>query len=146
MSMFQVVLREGITGGIVAPTIKQVIEIRGDGTNADIRHSMLKSESKTDYLVQGGSLSTQEIQDVLVNLKQQLQQLPTEEPAGSEDIYGQDISIALLTDDFQWQNGGPEGCVGGESSRQATPEQKLKFKALVEMLVNVGQQHAVNVQ
>jgi hypothetical protein len=38
-------------------------------------------------------------------LKSQLSSLPTEQPVGSEDIYGQDISISFFTDDFQWSNG-----------------------------------------
>jgi hypothetical protein len=38
-------------------------------------------------------------------LKEKLSELPTEEPVGSEDIYGQDIGLMFFTDDFQWSNG-----------------------------------------
>lgn len=79
-------------------------------------------------------------------IKNQLQQLPTEEPVGSQDIYGQDVSISFFSDDFQWSNGGPEGCSQGESSTQATPEQKEKFKELVDIVKGLGQQYAVTAQ
>ena len=38
--------------------------------------------------------------------------------------------------------GGPEGCTGGESTRQATPEQKRIFGFLVELIEDFGIQHA----
>ncbi|KAF7731225.1 hypothetical protein EC973_000641 [Apophysomyces ossiformis] len=146
MATYQVIIREGITGGFVGPTVKQMVEIRGNDTDASIRQSTLKPESKTDYTTMGGSIPSQQVQEVLAKLKEQLQQLPLEEPAGSEDIYGQDISIGYFSEDFQWQNGGPEGCVRGTSSRQATPEQKEIFKSLVETLRGLGQQYAVQLQ
>lgn len=101
-------------------------------------------------------------------LKQELQALPTEEPQGSEDIYGQDISLSFFSDDFQWSNGtykqikrknlflltcfffkkkgGPEGCTQGESKQQASPEQKEKFKELVSVVKGLGEQYAITVQ
>lgn len=103
-------------------------------------------------------------------MKQELQALPTEEPVGSEDIYGQDISLSFFSDDFQWSNGtrkkkkiqtnktifiniflliktgGPEGCSQGESKQQASPEQKEKFKELVDIVKGLGEQYAIAVQ
>jgi hypothetical protein len=39
------------------------------------------------------------------DLHSQLKQLPLENPIGSDDIYGRDISLGFFTDEFQWQNG-----------------------------------------
>ncbi|KAI8330457.1 hypothetical protein BC941DRAFT_456746 [Chlamydoabsidia padenii] len=144
--MFQIVLREGITGGFVGPTIKQVVEIRGDDAGASILHANLKTSSKSDYTTQTGSLAPEQVQTLTRSLKDALAQLPIETPPGSEDIYGLDTSISFMSDDFQWQNGGPEGCGGGISDVQASPEQKQAFQTLVQSLVGTGQQFAVQAQ
>ena len=62
-----------------------------------------------------------------------LKTLPMEKPAGSEDIYGLDTSIAWGSDDMMWINGGPSGCGGGVSEVQATDEEKAKFKRAVDI-------------
>jgi hypothetical protein len=62
------------------------------------------------------------------------QELPTEQPPGSEDIYGQDTSIAFGSDDLEWVNGGPAGCGSGVSAVQATEVQKAKFRRAVEIV------------
>ncbi|KAI9473751.1 MAG: hypothetical protein EXX96DRAFT_487566 [Benjaminiella poitrasii] len=139
---FQVVLREGIVGGFAGPTIKHVVDIKGDDTGATIMQASLKPESKTDYHTQSGGASIEQIASILDTLKQQLQTLPTEEPTGSEDIYGQDISLSFFSDDFQWSNGGSEGCSQGESAVKATPEEKEKFKELVNLVKGLGREYA----
>lgn len=65
-----------------------------------------------------------------------LKELPTEQPPGSEDIYGQDTSIAWGSEDLEWMNGGPAGCGGspGSSTVQATDDDKKKFKRAVEIV------------
>ena len=73
----------------------------------------------------------QELHDILKDL-------PTEQPPGSEDIYGLDISIAWGSEDLEWVNGGPQGCGGGTSSVQATAEQKRKFKRAVEIATELS--------
>jgi hypothetical protein len=45
---------------------------------------------------------------------------------------------------FVPKQGGPGGCAQGQSSVQATEEQKEKFKELVELLKGVGQNFAVS--
>ncbi|CAO3646919.1 unnamed protein product [Cunninghamella echinulata] len=144
--MFQIVLREGITGGFVGPTVKQAVEIRGDETGASIVHSNLKPSTKADYTTQVGTLSTEQVQTLVTGIQDQLQQLPVEEPLGSEDIYGLDTSIAFFSDDFQWQNGGPEGCGHGSSSKQPSEEQKQQFQEIVNSLLGLGKQYAIQAQ
>lgn len=63
-----------------------------------------------------------------------LRNLPTEQPPGSQDIYGMDVGIQWGSDDLEWANGGPEGCSGGFSTVQATDEQRAKFKRAVEIV------------
>lgn len=53
-----------------------------------------------------------QVQSLAASLKEALAQLPTEQPPGSEDIYGLDIGISYLSDDFLWQNGkGKKACM-----------------------------------
>ena len=63
-----------------------------------------------------------------------LKKLPTENPPGSQDIYGLDTSIAWLSEDLQWINGSPEGCGGGSSSVQPSEDEKAKFKRAVDIV------------
>ncbi|ORX53126.1 hypothetical protein DM01DRAFT_1383747 [Hesseltinella vesiculosa] len=141
--MFQIILREGITGGFVGPTLRQMVEIRGDDTGASIVHANLKPESKTEYTSQVGTLAADQVQTLVSSLVEQLKSLPTEHPTGSEDIYGLDTSIGFFSDDFQWQNGGPEGCSHGTSSNKATDQQKQTFGLLAKTLVQLGEQNAL---
>jgi hypothetical protein len=66
-----------------------------------------------------------------------LKELPTEQPPGSEDIYGLNTGIAFQSGDFEWYNGGPQGCGGGESFVKATEEQKAQFKRAVEIVEQI---------
>jgi hypothetical protein len=63
-----------------------------------------------------------------------LKVIPTEYPPGSEDIYGQDKSIAWFSEDLQWMNGGPQGCVAGTSEVRPSEEDKAKFIRAVEIV------------
>jgi hypothetical protein len=67
-----------------------------------------------------------------------LKTLPTEQPRGSEDIYGLDTSIAWGSADLEWCNGGPGGVTGRTSSVQATEEEKAKFKRAVEIVKHLA--------
>jgi len=143
---FKVFLREGMVGGFVGPTIKQVVEINGDSNGAVIAHSTLKPGSKFDYNQQSGEVTPQEIHSLMADLHSQLKQLPLEEPIGSDDIYGRDISLGFFTSDFQWQNGGPEGCTRSPSSTQPTEQQKAVFNELVDRVLSLGQMFAIKKQ
>ncbi|KAM3580381.1 hypothetical protein VKS41_007047 [Umbelopsis sp. WA50703] len=143
---FKVFLREGIVGGFAGPTIKQVVEINGDSNGAVVAHSTLKAGSKFDYNQASGDVSPQEIHTLMSDLRSQLSQLPLEKPMGSDDIYGRDISLGFFTDEFQWQNGGPEGCNRSPSETQATEQQKAVFNELVERVLSLGQKFAIKKQ
>jgi hypothetical protein len=72
--------------------------------------------------------------DLIDELHGILKSIPTEQPPGSEDIYGMDTSIAWGSDDLEWVNGGPQGCGGGRSAVQPTEEDKAKYKRAVEIV------------
>ena len=71
-----------------------------------------------------------------------LKTIPTEIPPGSEDIYGLDISITWGSDDLQWMNGAPDGCIQGHSEVQPTEEEKAKFKRAVNIFNELVQKEA----
>lgn len=66
-----------------------------------------------------------------------LKSLPVEKPAGVQDIYGLDTSIAYSNGDWQWMNGGPQGCGAGESTVQPTEEQKAAFQKAVTLIKQI---------
>jgi len=117
----------GVTGGFApsAPT--------------DVKTVTFTPQEKTLQITSSPSDPTptsaekDEAADALIKeLQSILKSIPTEEPRGSEDIYGLGIGIMWGSDDFVWQNVGPEGC-GGKSDVQATDEDKKKFKRALEI-------------
>ncbi|KAJ3746482.1 hypothetical protein DFH05DRAFT_1485412 [Lentinula detonsa] len=147
-------LQKGITGGFAPPTPSFIATItrpidsdslnitsasRPDGTPE--LQSFAPKTLTLGHAAQltGVSTSAEALIDELHGI---LKQLPTEQPPGSEDIYGLDTSIFWGSDDLQWVNGGMNGVNGqpGSSSVQATPEQKAQFKRAVEIVeVLVGE-------
>ena len=124
----------GIVGGFAPPeptSVKSVAYTVGTDS-LQITSSSSPSSNLAPITVQkDGSV------DVLVEeLQSILKSIPTENPPGSEDIYGMDTSIMWgSTQDgnqFEWNNAGAQGC-GGGSSVQATDEQKAKFKRALEI-------------
>ena len=120
----------GITGGFAPPdpaAVNSVAITYAAGTN----NLQITSSSSSDLapvkVEKDGSV------DVLVEeLQSILKSIPTEDPPGSQDIYGLNTSIMWGSDEFVWRNAGPQGC-GGYSSVQATEEQKTKFKRALEI-------------
>ncbi len=94
--------------------------VRPDGT-PDLQQSPEKTVPMNQYAGQ------------IEELHEILKDLPTEQPPGSEDIYGLDTGIVWGSDDLEWSNGGPQGCSGGNSSVQATGEDKKRFERAVEI-------------
>ena len=84
------------------------------------------------------SLPAEDATSLVNELHEILKELPTEQPPGSEDIYGLNTSIMWEDKVVKWHNGGPQGCGGGPSMVQATDEHKKKFiraVAIVDELV-----------
>ena len=117
----------GIVGGFLPPepTAHKSVTYTGDtntlqitSTSSNLAQKKVGKDDSVDPLVE-------ELQTILKNL-------PTEDPPGSEDIYGLNTSIMWGSDEFMWRNSGPQGC-GGSSSVQATDEQKAKFQRALEI-------------
>ncbi|CEP18138.1 hypothetical protein [Parasitella parasitica] len=143
MSGFQVVLREGIVqGGFAGPTFNQVVEINGDANGAMISQSTLKPESKNDYHTKSGATSSEDLSKDLEWLKEKLENLPTEKPTGSQDIYGLKTSLLFVS---VCPEGCSEGSSEGGSEVQPSPDQKKSFKEVVDKIKNLGEQHALTV-
>ncbi|KAI0699666.1 hypothetical protein BC835DRAFT_1267404 [Cytidiella melzeri] len=141
---FSLRLQKGITGGFAPPTPSAILTVTGTPNKSDLHitaaHRADGTPTLQDALPKSLSKSQSGVDESIGELYTILRSLPTEEPAGSEDIYGLDTSIAFGSDDFMWQNGGPQGCGGGQSTVKASPEQKAKFKRAVEIVNQLVEQ------
>lgn len=120
----------GIVGGFVAPepTALKSVTYTPETKLLQISSSSNPSSNITPIRVQkdkSADLLVEELQSIL-------KALPTEDPPGSEDIYGFNTSITWGSDEFQWCNGGAQGC-GGVSTVHVNEEQKAKFKKALEI-------------
>lgn len=117
----------GVTGGFApaAPTDAKSVTFIPHTNTLQIKSSPSDSDPT--------SVKKDDAADALVKeLQTILKSIPTEDPRGSQDIYGLGVSILWGSDDFVWQNVGPAGC-GGISDVQATDEDKAKFKRALEI-------------
>jgi len=140
-------IQKGITGGFAPPTPSYIATITRplNSSSLNIEHA-----SRQDGTANLGSFAPKTLgNDAEVNqasaeklvdeLHDILKSLPTEQPPGSEDIYGLDTSIFWGSDDLTWVNGGMGGGGGvtgqpGSSTVQPTTEQKAQFKRAVEIV------------
>ncbi|THH29163.1 hypothetical protein EUX98_g5027 [Antrodiella citrinella] len=136
-SEFSLRLQHGITGGFAPPTPSAIFTVTGAPSvphllvTAAVRpHGTpsLQDSIPKDLAIDNRTSS------LVTELHSILKTIPVESPPGSEDIYGLDTSIAFGSEDLQWMNGGPQGCGGGQSSVQATEEDKIKFRRAVEIV------------
>jgi len=143
-------MQKGITGGFAPPTPSYVATItrpidsqllhidcatRKDGT-PHLESFAPKTLGHDTNILLGTEASAKSLVDELYTI---LQSLPTEQPAGSEDIYGLDTSIFWGSAEMTWVNGGMGrgGGVNGQpgsSAVQPTVEQKAQFKRAVEIV------------
>ena len=129
---------KGISGGFAPSTPSEIHTITLAANSGNLAISSAYRLDGTPTLQDAvpktlpfdGQHDDQALVEELVSI---LQSIP-QPPPGSADVYGLDTSIAFGSEDFMWQNGGPQGCGGGESSVQPTEEQKAKFKRAVEIV------------
>jgi len=137
-------LQKGITGGFAPPTPSAVYTVDANPSQSLYKVTTAVRADGTPTLGDAvpKTLATSKGDALVEELYGILKSIPTEFPPGSEDIYHEDTSIAFSSNDFQWWNGGPQGCGGGESQVQPTEDDKAKFKravAIVEKLVAEAQ-------
>lgn len=125
-------------GGFAPPTPNLLVVI--DGSDNELKISVAKRETGTADLAPASpsTVALADYEAIINELHGILKELPTEQPPGSEDIYGLDASIAWQSDDLEWWNGGPQGCGGGESFVTVGEEQKKKFKRAVEIIEDIS--------
>ncbi|CUA69307.1 hypothetical protein RSOLAG22IIIB_08431 [Rhizoctonia solani] len=138
---FLVRLQHGITGGFVPATPNAIHQLTrsSDTPGSLFIESMVRPEGTRDLqphppkdLAIGDSSHGSNA--LVEELHSILKTIPTEKPPGSEDIYGLDTSIMWMSDDLEWVNTAPQGCVGGGSEVKPTEEQIAKFKRAVEIV------------
>ncbi|EPQ50307.1 hypothetical protein GLOTRDRAFT_82427 [Gloeophyllum trabeum ATCC 11539] len=140
---FSLRLQHGITGGFAPPTPDAIhtITLSAHNPSSLFIQSAVRPPGqptlqqplapKSLALSSSAPSNTEALLDELHAI---LKDLPTEQPPGSEDIYGLDTSIAWGSADLEWCNGGPQGCGGGHSEVQPTDEQKAKFRRAVDIV------------
>ncbi|KAG8695043.1 hypothetical protein FRC08_008073 [Ceratobasidium sp. 394] len=140
---FFVRLQHGITGGFAPPTPNAIHSLSrsSDDPNKLFIQSMVRPQGTAELVSSFApkDLPVDDHSHLVDELHSILKEIPTEQPPGSEDIYGLDTSIMWGSEDLEWANGGPQGCGGGTSDVQATEEQKAKFKRAVEIVNELTQ-------
>jgi len=146
---FSMRIQHGIVGGFAPPTPDAVhtldLDVGEVGTTSTAdNHPVLKVTSavRPDGTpeLQGALPKTLPVpaesaeEKAIHELRDLLKGLPTEQPPGSEDIYGMNSSIAWMSKDLEWCNGGPQGCNGSDSFVKANEENKAKFKRAVTIV------------
>ncbi|KAF8627137.1 hypothetical protein AX17_006354 [Amanita inopinata Kibby_2008] len=146
-SEFSLRLQHGITGGFAPPTPNAIHTITlasnysADSTNKEplLQITSAVRADGTPHLQDAFPKSLAFAQhsphvSLVDELHGILKVIPTESPPGSQDIYGLDTSIAWMSEDLMWCNGGPQGCGGGTSTVQASDEEKAKFRRAVAIV------------
>ncbi|KAB8217100.1 hypothetical protein BDV33DRAFT_177733 [Aspergillus novoparasiticus] len=143
-SGYTIRLQKGIQGGFAPPTPTAILILAKDADNSYITiYESIRPddgagmEDKPERTLN----SSDEVEGLVTELYKILQDLPLEDPPGSEDIYGKDISISWSSDDFVWCNGGQQGCVGADSDVRPSETQRRKFTRAVDIvreLVDMG--------
>ncbi len=137
-----VMLTRGIVGGFVPAHVSlQIIALK---TNTGFEVHVLDQPARNaPATYRRGSLTERQYADLFATAKKLgIWNLPREMPAGSEDIYKLDTSISLLQGMRSWRNGGPAGCVHGESKVQATVAQRAEFRDMIEAITELARKNA----
>ncbi|KAK7030895.1 hypothetical protein VNI00_014005 [Paramarasmius palmivorus] len=143
-SEYSLRLQKGIVGGFAPPTPDHIYTVTRPKDHDSLNITAAVRPEGTPSLQDAvpKSLKHDDHAHLVEELHGILKSIPTENPPGSEDIYGLNTSIAWGSEDLTWINGGPQGCTGGHSQVQPTEEDKKKFQRAVEIvneLVNKAQ-------
>ncbi|RUS18468.1 hypothetical protein BC937DRAFT_88738 [Endogone sp. FLAS-F59071] len=104
------------------PCDRALVEIKSDDNGAIVTFNKYKGSKVTSSLqgnlsrccffplgidINGLVITSEEVRSFVSSLENELRNLPTEQPKGSEDIYGLSKSISFRSGDFHWENGKP---------------------------------------
>jgi hypothetical protein len=133
--------RAGITGGFAPPTPSEIHVLTASpqkpnilAVDSQLREDGTPNLQSVNAVPKEVSIADASNLGLVDELEGILKTIPMERPQGSEDIYGMDTSIMWGSQGFEWINGGPSGCTGGQSEVQATEEDKAKFRRAVEIV------------
>lgn len=118
----------GIVGGFAPPAPTAVKTVAYTAQTKELQIS--SSSSLAPRVVKEADFV--DVDALVEQLQSILKTLPTEDPKGSEDIYGLDTSIMWGSDNFVWENAGAQGC-GTSSTVKATDKDKAQFKKALEI-------------
>ena len=135
-----VLVTEGIVGGFAPAHVRQrIVVVSQNGKHELLVFKQPQRNSPKTFL--RGTLTDMQMDALRKDLaKNGLWTLPTENPAGCQDIYKSDTSIAVRDGGKFWRNGGPGGCVRGVSKVQPTEKQASQFKAVLAVVKKTAQQ------
>ena len=129
-----IVLTEGIVGGFVPAHVRLKVIVLPKKNTVEI---WVKSQSdrtaKPRYVK--GEVPRPEFEKLTSTIEaEKFWKLPVESPRGSQDIYQLDTSLHVRLGKKSWSNGGPAGCVHGQSEIQASGKQRRFFQQVVEQI------------
>ena len=133
-----VAVTEGIVGGIVPAHIRrQTLVVAREGGHEV--HVLVQPDRTSKPRYRRGQLSQARFRELVEAIEAaDLWNLPVERPAGSEDIYRLDTSVAVRLGSKHWRNGGPAGCVRGRSEVDASADERQQFANLVHRIHEVA--------
>ena len=128
-----ITLTDGVVGGIESPIVRQEIILYRSALGKYQVWLRKLEECRRYYTYSFADYSPSQFDELVSNLSE-LKKLPLENPVGGEDIYQQDISLGVFTDQWQWMNQAPGGCVRMKSKTTPTTKQKEKFQEMVHQV------------
>ncbi|KAH7336436.1 hypothetical protein BKA65DRAFT_506440 [Rhexocercosporidium sp. MPI-PUGE-AT-0058] len=143
-SEFTLRLQVGITGGFAPPSPSAIHTITRDPSSPQLTiNSLHRTPGSPDHQLTPQPTKNLPVKDYNTQIEQIysiLKELPTEEPVGSEDIYGLDTGVSWSSGDgWKWSNGGPEGCGSEMSDVQVGKEEKVKFGEVVRLVIEIAE-------
>ncbi|KAJ1564431.1 hypothetical protein HK096_008019 [Nowakowskiella sp. JEL0078] len=141
----KITLVDGVVGGFAPASPSSQINLivkKNDSVNVKnyIRKDIVADQFR--LLETPPTFSSKEISAFATDIVSMFKDLPTEQPPGSSDIYGFNISINIDAPGFRWENRPNDGCVISESSIQPSEEQKKKFFEAAMKLKEIANTHA----
>ncbi|KAJ3276223.1 hypothetical protein HDV01_005671 [Terramyces sp. JEL0728] len=141
---FSVQVVEGVVGGFAPAVPKRSVTVDSVNGKVGIQKFVKSSDQKAveGYLqTKSSELQSSEISELHTFINE-FKGLPMEQPTGCMDIYGFDVSVKIDADGFRWQNLPNQGCNSSPSLVTPTAEQKKQFKAIVDKINKLADQHA----
>ncbi|OBZ66423.1 F-box protein pof6 [Grifola frondosa] len=132
---FSLRLQRGIVGGFAPPTPDAVYTITFIPTEGNLHITRAERPEGTPSL-QDAAPKAVPLDDATNARLSDLYTILKEAP-GSQDIYELNTSIAFGSEGFMWMNGGPQGCVQGESEVKPTDAQKADFEKAVKIVQDI---------